>query len=233
MLLVSFLGGFIVPFTTGLLTYDMIQRGNDPSTFTEYTGTVTFFFQLLIGTMLIGLLGTYSFHREFQEKTLKSYITIPVSRLVMFFSKQVVLLIWTLSIMAFVFLLSLGIALPLGITNITFPGIIEYFWKIMAGGLFTLLGCLPIILLTIIYRNYLVSIGVSIVITLVNTFVFRSKYITVFPWTSSIVIINPGEWSDMTGAALPVYTGWISFGIMTGLSLIFALIYIRRMEITD
>ena len=228
MFLISLLGAAVAPV---MMFFMMITyRDQSPGvevTFERYFNQTHLFVSLLIGTLLFGLIATYIINREYQEDTLKNLFTIPVSRTGFLMSKLTVLFGWIQILMLAAFLLCLLLGLIGRFTEFSTPILVSYITQYLKTGV--LLFCLtpPVLLITMLFKNYVPSIAFSIIVTVTAVIVMNSEdYIGIYPWTIPFVLTL-----KEAPKGFSIYPSLISITGVFILSLCGCILYLNRADI--
>ncbi|WCN36388.1 ABC transporter permease [Aneurinibacillus uraniidurans] len=228
MFLLSIMGAAVAPFMVVISTY-IHSKTKEPTKvvlFEELFFDTHLYTVLLIGVPLYGVVTAYLFSREYTEDTLKNLLTIPVSRTSIILSKMLLLFLWIMLLT----LLAWGLTLLLGMIG-QFDGvsttlIVNTLRTFIVAGVFLFLLSTPIILTTIVLKNYVPTIVLTIVITLINVMGSQSEYKGLVPWTAAFDIAN--------GTLLPTYPPVYSYVVILATSIIgfiATLVYFRRADI--
>lgn len=216
MFLISILGATVAPFVVVVATYV-----NEPSTlFKELFYNVNLYTVLIIGVPLYGVVTSYLFNREYMENTLKNILTIPVARISFIISKMLLLFMWIMMLTV----VAWGITLVLGLLT-QFDGLstsllIESLKQFSVGGVLLFILSTPIILVTLVMKNYVPTIIFTVVITLINVMGGNSEHRALFPWAAAGDIANntllptyPAEYSyiGITATALIAFIAIIAY----------------------
>ncbi|KQO04504.1 ABC transporter permease [Paenibacillus sp. Leaf72] len=228
MFLLSMIGAAVAPFLVVVSTYIHIKT-KDPTLFVPFEELFfdsNLYTVLLVGVPLYGVVTAYLFNREYAEDTLKNLLTIPVSRISLMLSKMLLLFLWIMLLT----ILAWGLTLLLGILG-QFEGLstlllVESLQKFIIAGAFLFILSTPIILITIVLKNFVPTIVLTIVITLINVMSSNSEYKGLVPWTAAFDIAN--------GTLLPVYPpeySYIAIGATSIIGFIATLVYFRKADI--
>lgn len=206
MFLISLFGAIVAPFIVVIASIIHLEsnESTSPILFTELFYQTNLYTVVVIGVPLYGVVTSYLFTREYLEDTLKNLLTIPVSRTKYIISKLVILLMWIMVLT----MVAWGLTLLMGIMG-QFKGLSLSLMKesiahFIIGGclLFILSG--PVILISLVTRNYVPTIIFTIVITLINVMSGNSEHRGLFPWAAAGDIANntllptyPPEYSYM------------------------------------
>lgn len=227
MFLVSILGAAAVPFMCFIGYLGKRSKNPDvPIQFNEVFSETNMYIVLLIGVLLYGVIASYLFNREYIENTLKSLLTIPVSKMSFILSKFIMLLVWimTLTIAAW------GLTLILGLIG-HFKGlssavVAESFKQFATGGGLLFLVVTPTIFITLVFKNYVPGIVFTTVITMVNVMMINSEYRALYPWSGVWVIV-----SNMIVPEYPVEYTYISIFTTFIIGFITTMIYFRKEDV--
>lgn len=227
MFWVSIVGAIVAPFMC-FIAYVM-QKAKRPDIAIEFNvvfSDTNLYVVFLIGVLLYGLITAYLFNREYVENTLKNLLTVPVSRISLIVSKLVLLLIWimVLTIISWVMTLIFGLIGQFeGLnTTILITSFKEY---IIGGGLLFLLST-PIIFVTLLFKDYVPTIAVTIAITMVNVLISNSEYSALYPWSAILAIAT-----NIFRPEYPPIYSYISIFITSIIGFIATVIYFKKVDI--
>src|SRR5699024_5320120 len=142
------------------------------------------------GVPLYGVLTTYLFNREYMENTLKHILTIPVSRRGFIVSKMLLLFLWIMMLTYIACTLTLVLGMLTQFDCLIFSIVFDYISQFSIGGLFLFILSTPIILVTLVMKNYVPTIIFTVVITLINVMGGNSEHRALFPWAAAGDIAN-------------------------------------------
>ncbi|ANS37575.1 ABC transporter permease [Bacillus velezensis] len=187
MLLISTIGASVVPFMVVVASYVQIKTENPAPVikFHELFSNANLYTVLVVGVPLYGVVAAYIFNREYMDDTLKNLLTIPVSRINLILSKLLLLFIWIF----FLTLVAWGLTLLLGVI-LQFPDlsqslILKSFLHFSIGGILLFVLSTPIVLITVVLKNYVPTIIFTILITLINIMTANSEHRGLFPWAAA------------------------------------------------
>ncbi|WP_159884575.1 ABC transporter permease [Paenibacillus puerhi] len=202
------------------------RRPEEMVTFSELFSETSLYVLLLIGTLLYGVITAYLINREFTEDTLKSLLTIPVSRTGLIVSKLILLLIWImmLTLTAWTLTLIYGLIAQAEGLSLTVIGqsLKEY---ALGGGLLFLLST-PTMFVSLLFRNYVPTIIFTAVITMANVALVNKEYKALFPWSAVHVIAS--------GTVVPEYPLYYSVAAVvaaSAASFLATIVYFKRIDI--
>jgi len=181
---------------------------------------------LLIGVLLFSVVTAYLFNREYTEHTLKNILTIPVSRIQFILSKLILLCLWTMALTLFAWLITVLFALLGQFDGLSMQLFLDAFKQFMMSGFALFLLSTPMILVTLLFKNYVVTIVFAIAITMLNLLTYGSEYSALLPWTAVRVIA--------TGTFFPEYPpiySYISIIMTFCVGLIASILYFKNTDV--
>jgi bacitracin transport system permease protein len=227
MFFISLLGAIAAPFITFVSTLVKQHKFSDQTfLFKTFFTDVNFYILMLIGVPIYGVITTYLFNREYAERTLKNLLTIPVSKVNLVFSKLLLLLLWILTLTLVSFLTATIFGFIANLDDFSIAVWLRSLKEFITGGLLLFSLSTPIILVTLLIRNYVASIIVTIMITMVNVMIYGSEYSALYPW-SAVEVITTGHFFKQYAAFL----SYMSIFATSILCLILALFYFQRKDV--
>jgi len=222
MLLISILGAAVAPFVVVIATFV-----NEPATpFKDLFFNANLYTVLIIGVPLYGVVTTYLFNREYMENTLKNILTIPVSRISFIISKTLLLFIWIMMLTMIAWSLTLFLGLLTQFDGLTTSLLLDSLKQFSTGGLLLFILSTPIILVTLVMKNYVPTIILTVVITLVNVMAGNSEHRALFPWAAAGDIAN-----DTLPPTYPAEYSYIVIAATALIGFITMIVFFRKMDI--
>ena len=227
MFLISLLGAFVSP----ILTFFMLigYHNQNPETilsFKSFFSQTQLFIVFIIGNMLFALITTYIFNREYEEDTLKNLITIPVGRVKLIISKLVILFFWVQFILFFAFLSVYILGIIAGFEGSNINMLINYLQKYIFTGFLLYLLTPSIMLITIIFKNYVPPLAFSIFVTMGVVIFGQSKYLAFYPWGIPVLMTVDGQ-----NIVYPIIYSWIIIAGLFIISLVINFIYFKNKDL--
>src|SRR5699024_4887169 len=138
---------------------------NEPSTpFKELFYNVNLYNVLIIGALLYGVVTTYLFNREYVENTINNILTIPVSRVSFTISKAHLMFICIMMFKMIAWFLTLFLGMLTQFDGLVISLLVESFKVFSIGGVLLFILSTPIILVTLVMKNYVPTIIFTVVI---------------------------------------------------------------------
>lgn len=147
---------------------------------------------LLVAVGIFAVLTGYIFSREYQENTINSMFTYPISRVQFFAGKLVVMLILIFITFVSSFILSVLFGLTIKHETLT-VGILLYYLKTYLLMVLMHFSLVPIMAFLSIYNKSIIPpIIVGVIAITLNLIIINTPFNTLFPW-SIPVIMSPHE----------------------------------------
>ena len=180
------LAALIMPFMAFLLFKYRGDIGVEPIQFYKWSAFGYTLFIIL--PVILGIFGTMLIHEEKYNDLLKQLWIVPVSKLEYFFSKFIVVLLYSV-----IFMLITAIA---SVLFSVLPGYVEFEWESVLYllercfeiGVLTAFAMLPVLAIAVSGKGYILPICVTLVYAFCG-FIFMSIYMYLLPLTSSAVIV--------------------------------------------
>ncbi|WP_068617534.1 ABC transporter permease [Paenibacillus tuaregi] len=150
------------------------------SSFFERTA---FLYSSVFGLLGFGMVTSWTFGREYSDRTLKDLLVLPVSRGEIAIAKYVAIIFWCFVMMLISFVYALMLGFFIGLPGFSFAIAQHYLFLILIIGALHLLLSAPLALLACISRGYLMPIGFAFT-TLMLALVFGPTTIGAYlPWS--------------------------------------------------
>lgn len=158
----------------------LFLRQPDWSSFFEQ---VVFLYASVFGLIGFGFITSWTFGREYSERTLKDLLILPVSRAKIVIAKYIAIVFWCFIIMLISFAYAIIIGFIYGLPGFSFITVQHYFFLIFIIGVLHLFINAPLALIACISRGYLAPIGFAFT-TIMLALVFGSTSIGAYlPWS--------------------------------------------------
>lgn len=192
LLRVSFLLALLLPFLTLAMTLlsEQARQSAEPQ-FLMLIRQNHIFLTLFACNLLSSLIVTHLFLKEFQYGTIADIISVPVGRMRYIAVKEAVLFFWMMAIGLFSYLLCLLIGAVFGLTGFTFDLAVTGLWKYAAATAISFIPMQLMVLATLLFKNYAISLAISAVMLVGSVVAFNTKdLIFVFPYSIAFVLTN-------------------------------------------
>lgn len=147
---------------------------------------------MLMAIGLFSLLAGYIFSREYQENTINTMFTYPISRIRFFISKLIVMLILISITLAGSFILLVFLGLTINHETLTL-GILLYYIKTYIFMIAMHFALIPIVAFLCIYNKSIIPpIILAVSAITLNLIIMNTPFNTLFPW-SIPTILSPHQ----------------------------------------
>ncbi|QKG85277.1 ABC transporter permease [Kroppenstedtia pulmonis] len=228
MFLISIFGAAVAPIMVVVASYIHMKTKQPtlPILFDELFYNTSLYTVLAIGAPLYGVVTAYLFNREYVEDTLKNLLTIPVSRTAFIMSKLLLLFIWIMILTSVAWILTFILGLIGQFEGLNALLIATSFRQFCTGGALLFILSTPIVLITLVAKNYVPPIIFTIVITLINVMTANSEHRGLFPWGAAGDIAN-----DTLLPTYPPEYSYISIAATSVIGFIATIIYFKKVDI--
>ena len=125
---------------------------------------------------------------SYTEHTLKTMMTIPISRGKFILGKYLMFFIWTMILVAITFLSTCIFGYLGGVNHITLTGAIGCCKEIFITNILLFLSFTPFVFLSLIVPNMVAAMVTGAAFSIGNLMISSTKYAPYFPWSSSYLI---------------------------------------------
>ncbi|WP_010271590.1 ABC transporter permease [Paenibacillus senegalensis] len=197
MLLISFLGALVTPLM--MIADGMKVHFSEPDIEITLSGlyfSCSLYTMVLFGPVVYSVIAAHLFSREHSEQTLKTVLTVPVSKLSFMASKFIMLLIWimglTLVTWAAMFILGAAFGAVFGIAEFSFMVAIRYLGEMIPGGLLMFLTVSPFAYLAVRSKGLVLPIIAAATVVMGNVGLSNEALGALYPWTAIYLVVSGG-----------------------------------------
>src|SRR5699024_5499789 len=122
--------------------------------------------------------------------TIKNILTMPVSRVSVIMSKTLLRLMRLMMLRMIAWSLALFLGLVTQFDGLDISLLVESLMAVSIGGALLVILSTPILLVTLVMKNYVPTIIFTVVITLINVMGGSSEHRALFPWAAAGDIAN-------------------------------------------
>lgn len=221
--LLSILGAILPP----LLMFIAVTSFDEGQTFEMLFTNVNMYMSAMFAVMIFAIIISYLFGREYNEHTLKTMLTIPVSRTKFLLSKYVMFLVWIviLSVVTSVSTLIFGFAA--GLEGFALKLFVESFAQLLYANVLLFLTFSPFVFISLFITNMVPAMVGGAGLTLVNLMVYGQNWAPFVPWVCPYLIAS-GEIAEYT-TGVSVSYGIILATFLIGIAISY--IYFTRTDV--
>ena len=191
--LLSLMGAVLPP----LLMFIAVFAFDEGTTFDMLFTNVNMYMSALFAVMLFSIMISYLFGREYNEHTLKTMLTIPISRGKFLFSKYVMFLVWILILTVVTSLSTLVFGFIAGLEGFTLKLFIDSFAQLLFANVLLFLTFSPFVFISLFITNMVPAMVGGAGLTLVNMLIYGQTWAPYVPWVCPYLIAS-GEIAEYT-----------------------------------
>ena len=184
----------------------------------------TFMFAVMIFAIII----SYLFGREYNEHTLKTMLTIPVSRGKFLMSKYVMFLVWIVILTVVTSLSTLVFGFAAGLEGFSVNLFLDSFAQLLYANVLLFLTFSPFVLISLMITNMVPAMIGGAGLSLVNLMVYGQNWAPFVPWTCPYLIASGeiAEYATSVSVSYSIILATFAIG------LIVSYIYFTRTDVS-
>lgn len=221
--LLSLMGAVLPP----LLMFIAVFAFDEGSTFDMLFTNVNMYMSALFAIMLFSIMISYLFGREYNEHTLKTMLTIPISRGKFLASKYVMFLVWILILAVVTSLSALVFGFIAGLEGFTLKLFMDSFAQLLFANVLLFLTFSPFVFLSLFITNMVPAMVGGAGLTLVNMLIYGQTWAPYVPWVCPYLIAS-GEIAEYATSPTVSY-GVILVTFLIGLAISY--IYFTKTDV--
>ena len=222
--LLSLMGAILPPF----LMFIAVFAFDEGNTFELLFNNVNMYMSALFAVLLFAIMISYLFGREYNEHTLKTMLTIPVSRGNFLLSKYVMFLVWILILTVVTSLSTLVFGFIAGLEGFSLKLFIDSFIQLLFANVLLFLTFSPFVFLSLVITNMVPAMVGGAGLTLVNMLIYGQTWAPYVPWVCPYLIAS----GEIAGYSTSIS---LSYGIILAtfaIGLIISYIYFTRTDVS-
>lgn len=158
------------------------------------------------GLILFSLIGSWVFGREFSDRTVKDLLALPTPRTAIVAAKFFVIAIWSVALVAIIYLVGLGVGVAVDLPPVAAGVIGQDSAKIVITAALTIVSITPIIFFASAGHGYLPPMGVAILAIFLSQIIAVAGWGEYFPW-SIPALYSQGDDLGMISFVIVAVTG--------------------------
>ena len=190
---------------------------DETQSFDALFSTVNMYMSALFAILLFSIIISYLFGREYNEHTLKTMLTVPISRGKFLISKYLMFLIWILILTVVTSLSTLAFGFAAGLTGFTLQLFLNSFAELLFANILLFLTFSPFVFISLFITNMVPAMVGGASLTLVSLLVNGQSWAPYVPWACPY-LISSGEIADY-GVSLMIPYGVILVTFIIGLAI--------------
>lgn len=222
--LLSLMGAILPPF----LMFIAVFAFDEGNTFELLFNNVNMYMSALFAVLLFAIMISYLFGREYNEHTLKTMLTIPVSRGNFLLSKYLMFLVWILILTVVTSLSTLVFGFIAGLEGFSLKLFIDSFIQLLFANVLLFLTFSPFVFLSLVITNMVPAMVGGAGLTLVNMLIYGQTWAPYVPWVCPYLIAS----GEIAGYSTSIS---LSYGIILAtfvIGLIISYIYFTKTDVS-
>ena len=168
---------------------------DETQSFDALFSTVNMYMSALFAILLFSIIISYLFGREYNEHTLKTMLTVPISRGKFLISKYLMFLIWILILTVVTSLSTLAFGFAAGLSGFSLQLFINSFAELLFANILLFLTFSPFVFISLFITNMVPAMVGGASLTLVSLLVNGQSWAPYVPWACPY-LISSGEIAD-------------------------------------
>jgi ABC-2 type transport system permease protein/bacitracin transport system permease protein len=222
--LLSLIGAVLPP----LLMFIAVSAFDEGNTFEMLFTNVNMYMSALFAILIFAIIISYLFGREYNEHTLKTMLTIPVSRGKFLLSKYVMFLVWIMILTVITSLSTVTFGFIAGLDGFSLKLFIDSFGQLLFANVLLFLTFSPFVFLSLLITNMVPAMVGGAALSLVNLMVYGQNWAPFVPWVCPYLIAS-GEIAEYS-TSITVSYGIILTTFVVGL--IISYIYFTKTDVS-
>ena len=222
--LLSLLGAILPP----LLMFIAVTSFDEGQTFEALFTNVNMYMSAMFAVLIFAIIISYLFGREYNEHTLKTMLTIPVSRTKFLASKYAMFLVWILILTVVTSISTLAFGFAAGLDGFSLKLFIGSFAQLLYANVLLFLTFSPFVFLSLFITNMVPAMVGGAALSLVNLMVYGQNWAPFVPWVCPYLIAS-GEIAEYS-TSISVSYGVILVTFILGLAISY--VYFTKKDVS-
>lgn len=198
--LLSIMGAILPPLLMFIATFAF----DETQTFEMLFSSVNMYMSALFAILLFAIMISYLFGREYNEHTLKTMLTIPVSRGKFLLSKYVMFLAWILILTVVTSASTLVFGFVAGLDGFSVKIVVDSFAQLLFANVLLFLTFSPFVFVSLLITNMVPAMVGGAGLTLVNMLIYGQTWAPYVPWVCPYLIAS-GEIAEYSASITVSY----------------------------
>lgn len=221
--LLSLMGAILPP----LLMFIAVTAFDEGRSFEALFTNVNMYMSAMFAVLIFAIIISYLFGREYSEHTLKTMLTIPISRKKFLISKYIMFLVWIVILTVVTSLSTLIFGFIAGLEGLTLKLIINSFSQLLFANVLLFLTFSPFVFISLLITSMVPAMVGGATLSLINIMVYGQNWAPFVPWVCPYLIAS-GEIVKY-GANIMVSYGIILTTFLIGLAVSY--IYFTKKDV--
>lgn len=218
------MGAILPPLLMFIATFAF----DETQTFEMLFSSVNMYMSALFAILLFAIMISYLFGREYNEHTLKTMLTIPVSRGKFLMSKYIMFLAWILILTVVTSISTMAFGFVAGLEGFSIKIVVDSFLQLLFANVLLFLTFSPFVFVSLLITNMVPAMVGGAGLTLVNMLIYGQTWAPYVPWVCPYLIAS-GEIAEYSASVT------VSYGIILAtfvIGLVISYIYFTRTDVS-
>lgn len=211
-----------------LLMFIAVFAFDEANTFDALFTNVNMYMSALFAILLFAIMISYLFGREYNEHTLKTMLTIPVSRGKFLLSKYIMFLVWIVILTVVTSLSTVIFGFIAGLEGFALKLFVDSFAELLFANVLLFLTFSPFVFVSLLITNMVPAMVGGATLTLVNLMINGQTWAPYVPWVCPYLIAS-GEIAEYSTSIT------VSYGVILAtfiIGLFISYIYFTKTDIS-
>lgn len=221
--LLSLLGAVLPP----LLMFIAVTSFDEGQTFEALFTNVNMYMSAMFAVLIFAIIISYLFGREYNEHTLKTMLTIPVSREKFLASKYIMFLVWIVILTVVTSISTLAFGFAAGLDGFSLKIFADGFAQLLYANVLLFLSFSPFVFVSLFITNMVPAMIGGAGLALVNLMVYGQNWAPFVPWVCPYLIAS-GEIAEYSTSIT------VSYGVILAtfvIGLVISYIYFTKTDV--
>lgn len=222
--LLSLLGAVLPP----LLMFIAVTSFDEGQTFEALFTNVNMYMSAMFAVLIFAIIISYLFGREYNEHTLKTMLTIPVSRGKFLASKYIMFLVWIVILTVVTSISTLAFGFAAGLDGFSLKIFADGFAQLLYANVLLFLSFSPFVFVSLFITNMVPAMIGGAGLALVNLMVYGQNWAPFVPWVCPYLIAS-GEIAEYSTSIT------VSYGVILAtfvIGLVISYIYFTKTDVS-
>ena len=222
--LLSLLGAVLPP----LLMFIAVTSFDEGQTFEALFTNVNMYMSAMFAVLIFAIIISYLFGREYNEHTLKTMLTIPVSREKFLASKYIMFLVWVVILTVVTSISTLAFGFAAGLDGFSLKIFADGFAQLLYANVLLFLSFSPFVFISLFITNMVPAMIGGAGLALVNLMVYGQNWAPFVPWVCPYLIAS-GEIAEYSTSIT------VSYGVILAtfvIGLVISYIYFTKTDVS-
>ena len=222
--LLSLLGAVLPP----LLMFIAVTSFDEGQTFEALFTNVNMYMSAMFAVLIFAIIISYLFGREYNEHTLKTMLTIPVSREKFLASKYIMFLVWIVILTVVTSISTLAFGFAAGLDGFSLKIFADSFAQLLYANVLLFLSFSPFVFVSLFITNMVPAMIGGAGLALVNLMVYGQNWAPFVPWVCPYLIAS-GEIAEYSTSIT------VSYGVILAtfvIGLVISYIYFTKTDVS-